>query len=137
MLPLTSAEEEECDDEVGDTDDEYGVDDAVDDGHGVGEDDESRIVKAGNMRRGDVGDTGVFPREYQSRTSAPPPQKMLQAPRKWDICQHSQRAGKAIFFWNVTGGEGSFWRSDVKEWNSTSAVSGNVYGQTLPLPRRR
>ena len=140
LLPLTSAEGEggggeEHGDEVDDTDDEYGVDDAVDDGHGVGDDDESRIVKAGNMRRGDVGDTGVFPREYQSRTSAPRPPKMLQAPRKWDICQHSQRAGKAIFFWNVTG-EGSFWRSDFKEWNSTSAVSGNVYGQTLPLPRR-
>ena len=75
LLPLTSAEGEECDDEVGHTDDEYGVDDAVDDGHGVGDDDESRIVKAGNMRRGDVGDTGVFPREYQSRTSAPRPRK--------------------------------------------------------------
>ena len=82
LLPLTSAEEEECDDKVGDTDDEYGVDDAVGDGHGVGDDDESRIVKAGNMRRGDVGDTGVFPREYQSRTSAPPPPENVTSSKK-------------------------------------------------------
>ena len=74
-------------------------------------------MKTGNMRRGGIGDTGVFPREYQSRTSAlPPPQKMLQAPRKWDICQSSTIAGKAIFLWNVIG---STWKSVSKQWNCT------------------
>ena len=45
-----------------------------------------RMVKTCNMRGGGVGDTRVFPREYQSGL-APPPQKMLQASRKWDVCQ--------------------------------------------------
>ena len=58
-------------------DDQFGLDDAV---NGVGDDDddgdERGMVKTGNMRRGGVGDIGVFPREYQSETSAPTPENV-------------------------------------------------------------
>ena len=71
LLPagwLTPSDEEE----EGDDDEVDDADGVVD---GVGDEDERRLrlVKTGNMRRGGIGETGVFPREYQSRTSALPP----------------------------------------------------------------
>ena len=71
-LTPSDEEDDDDDDEVGDAD---GVGDAVGGGNGVDDEDERRLrlVKTGNMRRGGIGETGVFPREYQSRTSALPP----------------------------------------------------------------
>ena len=84
-------------------DDQFGLDDAV---NGVGDDDdddddddERGMVKTGNMRRGGVGDIGVFPREYQSGTSAP--QEMLQASRKWGRLPAKHNCWKNLS-WNFT-----------------------------------
>ena len=50
------------------------------------------MVKTCNMRGGGVGDIRVFPREYQSGTSAP--RKCYRLQENGDVCQRSTIAGK-------------------------------------------
>ena len=104
-------------------DDQFGLDDAVngvgddddDDNDDDDDDDERGMVKTGNMRRGGVGDIGVFPREYQSGTSAP--QEMLQASRKWGRLPAKHNCWKNLS-WNFTQEEAVSGKSGAKcEWN--------------------
>ena len=77
-------------------------------------------MKTCNMRGGGVGDIGVFPREYQSGTSAPAPENVTSFKKMGRLPARSKIAGKAIFLWNVTG-EGVF-----GELTSKSGILANI-----------
>ena len=68
----------------------------------------TRLVKTGNMRRGGVGDTRVFPREYQSGTSAPTPENVTSSKKMGHLpAQQNSRKSHLLLEY----------RSDFKDWN--------------------
>ena len=75
-----------------------------------------RLVKTCNMRGGGVGDIGVFPREYQSGTSAPRPRKCYKLQENGTFASSQQNSRKSHLLVECHR-RGGVWRTDFKEWD--------------------